>query len=474
MLQETLSLKTTLKGARVWLNNATVTNIGFVAGAAYDVVFCDDSVEIILNGGGVKNVSKGDIIDLENKKLAKKFPDTNRVHVEYCVGKIIIKAHYHEAKVKRRETSLKERVLRKIPLRFGELFAGIGLLGKTFATGLLAAGISSSLVFANENDRHATDIYYNSNVDHIKTAHPNAVVVQDDIFTMDKSMIPELDCLVIGYPCVGYSRQQSNKRKLDLDHHAAGMLFVPVLDAINRSNASIVVLENSDAMLGSDADIIMSTVMSKMGYKSSHVFLKGSDFGEFEKRKRLAKVYYSTNLPELDLSSIIGNKVNTRTLSDVLEPISSTSSEWRDLSYLQKKNDQTSHSHQFIVPSMDATRLPVFAASYGKTQADSTIIAHPEDPALHRICTASEHCNVRGLTGEFKQGVVAIATGEHHLQKGRTNKLKAHRLLGNSVSPGPWYALGEHVGKWANNLSGVSMVDTKLEQLTEQGDLFAA
>lgn len=449
MHQETLSLKTTSKGSRVWLNNGTLTNNGFTAGAKYKVEFFKRYVLVSLDESGNRAVSKGDVIDLQNKSMTNTFPDANRVHVLYGKGKVIIKAYHHDDKIKRRETSLKERIARKLPLRFGDWFAGIGYLGKQFAKGLLAAGISTSIVFANEYDRHACDLYHNSNTEHMENAASNVVVVNDDLFTMDQSLVPELDVMVCGYPCTGFSSQQGAARDRDIHHPEAGLLFVPLLESISRANPSIILIENSDRMLDSETSYIMDTVLAKTGYKYSHTTLNGLNHGDFEPRKRMAKVYYSENLGELNIDELNIKRSNERTLADLLEPMSLSSDKWKDLSYLSKKNQDKSHSHSFIVPSLSATKLPTFGASYAKIQCDSTMIEHPSNPDLHRICTPSEHCNVRHITDDLKDGIVSIADGTHHLQKGRTNATKAHFLLGNTISPTPWVDLGEFVGLWA-------------------------
>lgn len=449
MLQETLSLKTTKKGARVWLNNKTVSNMAFVHKARYSVTYKVNRVEITLNINGEREVSTGGIIDLQNKSMSNSFPDTNRVHVNYSMGRLIIEPYYHDEKVKRRETSFIEKIRRNKPLNFGELPSGFGYLGKQFVKGLLASGIATTLTFASDYDRHAIDILSNYNTDHVNVSSKKTIIVHDDLFTMNKNIIPEMDCLIIGYPCVGFSSQQSKVRNLDLNHDVAGMLFVPLLEAINRANPALILIENSENMQNTDTDFIIESVLKATGYKHTQTVLSGTEFGDFEQRKRLAKIYYSKNLPELDVSTLKGHVKNHRTLSDILEPIDDDDKAWRNLDYLKKKNSETSHKHKFIVPELTATRLPVFSATYGKTQADSTIIEHPKNPKLHRICSPSEHCNIRKIKGNLKKGICAIADGSHHLQKGRTNKLKAHNLLGNSISPTPWLELGKFVGNWA-------------------------
>lgn len=462
---ESLSLKTTSKGARVWLNNKTFSNCGFVTGVTFDVKHYDDDnrVELIIDPDGKRSVAKGDIVDLQNHKMSSTLQGADRVHVKYLHGRVIISAYHHDEKVKRRITSLKEKTSRKIPLKLAEICIGVGLLGKKLCQGLLAAGISTSLAFAVDYDRHAMDIVAN-----YQYVDSNAVLLQDNLFTMNKALIPEVDIMFIGYPCVGFSKQQSKVRCRDIYHPEAGLLFVPILEAISRGNPALIVIENSDMMLDSDTDFIISGVLEKTDYLCTDVTLSGRDFGDFEDRKRVAKVFYSKGLSPLDLKQLVANIPNNRTVADLVEPIADNARDWKSFDYLKAKNNQKNHRHSFIVASNDDKKLPTFGAWYGKMQCDSAFLPHPENPNLHRPFRTGEHCNVREITGKVKEGIVAIADGTHHLQKGRTNALKAHHLLGNSISPTPWFYTGNFIGEW---LTGQFTIQSKSD--SRQMEIFA-
>ena len=446
---ESLSLKTTKRGKRVWLNNQTMMRHGFTENSKYHVEYFDGKAIVQLADHGKRKVAKGNIIDLENYKMANAFKDTDRVSVDYRDGEIVITVYHHTQKVRRRESQFHSAIKKNQPLRFGELFAGISLLSESIIKGLSNHGINTNMVFGVDHDRHAADVSYNS-TQNWTSATNDACFIQDDLFTMDMSRVPQLDILCMGYPCVAFSRQQSKNRKRDIEHDEAGLLFIPVLEIINRANPALIIIENSDNMAGSMTDTILEQVLKKTGYKATQKVLKGSDFGDFEHRARLAKVYVSQGLTNLNLNMLTSSVINPRrTVSNVLEPIAADSSAWKDLSYLKAKNQEKHHSHKFMETKPDDTWLPVFAANYAKIQADSPIVPHPKNPNLHRIFTPSEHCNVRRITGKTKESIVSITNGNHHLQNGRTNQTKAHHLLGNSVSPSPWQALGSYIGQWA-------------------------
>jgi len=77
------------------------------------------------------------------------------------------------------------------------------------------------------------------------------------------------------------------------------------------------------------------------------------------------------------------------------------------------------------------------------------MIPHPSQPLITRIMTPSEHCNLRGVTGDYKKNVLAIESGTHYSQSSnRGSATEAHKMLGNSCSPKPWFSLGCRIGEW--------------------------
>lgn len=446
---ETLSIKATRGGHRVYLNKKTLARFGFAVGVGFKEIHQDGMVRVIVDTTSNRKVldsDKGSLMDLRNKKMSETFPDCERVTVEYTDGEIILRAYHHDKRVAERENRLINKVKDSIPLRMGDLFSGIGLLSRQFHKGLFIAGIATSMAFANEYERLPADINFNSNEIWQEKYAKDAVFVQDDIMKMDKSLVPTLDFLVIGYPCRPFSVQQGVNRDRDLNHQD-GNLFIPTLDVINRANPAIVMLENSDNMLHSSTLMLMDSVMKKTGYYRSHSVLSGHDHGDFERRKRLCIMWVSEGLKGLDLNNITPTCGAERVVADIIEPMADNHKAWKDLSHVAKKNTELTHSHKMCVANQHDTTLQTIPASYAKIKADTPMLAHPTDAGLHRILTTSEHANVRRITGKFKDAIVSIAEGTHHLT-GRTNATAAHMMLGNSVAPQPWSALGQFVGEW--------------------------
>ncbi|WP_218309771.1 DNA cytosine methyltransferase [Alteromonas antoniana] len=448
-VSETLKLSETGKGKRVWMNNNALTRSGLVPGMRYDVIYFDNYVDIIVNPHGKRVVVDNgkSLIDLETQQLGNTFPDVSEVSVAYLTNGVRIRASHNEEKIRSREKVIANP---KKTWRIGELFAGFGHLGAQISKGLQAAGVMAALAFANEYDRVTADIHA-TNQHAWEHCTADALLVNEDLLTMNMEQVPDLDMLIMGYPCVGFSAMQSNPDKRDTRHPQAGALFVRVLEVINRSNPSVIVLENSPFMQDSETMHIIDAVLHATGYSSESTTLKGTDHGDFEPRKRLAKVWYSSGFTPINLHLMQPTLSATRTVSDVVEYMPEDSPKWRDYAYLRKHASKKTQGHGFFVAEAGDTTLKTFGANYAKAQPDSSFLPHPTEPNLYRMFEPSEHANIRRVDGATKEAIVSVANGKHCLVNARGSSKVAHQILGNSVAPRPWLALGKHLGDWVSS-----------------------
>ena len=259
-------------------------------------------------------------------------------------------------------------------------------------------------------------------------------------------MIPKLDILSIGYPCKKFSRLITNSDNRDISG-VEGTLFVPVLNVIRLSNPAIVVMENSDRMVGSNTLNIMDDVMKRWGYKTSSTIVRGVEHGDLEVRPRIAKIWVSEGLVDIDLTKMEPPERAARYLDDVLEPIDLDDRKWKTYDYLKLKSFETHNNHKHCVFTGKATSIPSFTASYQKAQPDTPFIAHPVNSELSRLFSPSEHCNVKRIYGKLKQAIVDVGTGDYSfIKSNRSNLTLAQTLLGNSVAPLCWQDVGEFIG----------------------------
>jgi len=134
---------------------------------------------------------------------------------------------------------------------------------------------------------------------------------------------------------------------------------------------------------------------------------------------------------------------------------------WARRRYLEAKDAQKHNGHKYCITDLSAKNVPTCGANYHKIQADSPLIEHPEKPLVTRIMTPSEHCNLRDISGSLKENIVAVEQGEHYSQQTtRGSASECHKMLGNSVAPRPWEAVGYRLGEWLTNMAGLTTQQT--------------
>lgn len=452
------------KNKRVWINGGTIQDAELRAGDRvihrYD--FVEGCLIIEKSDEGCHKISetqRGGVIDIVNVKLTNLFKDNQYVDVIAKDGQIIVKGHHAESQIKEREEALIRRVATGEPLRKGGAFAGLGLLCRSIHRGLKSAGVNVKQRFANEYNPIPAEVNRGGN-EIWEDAFSDATLSIDDIYEMDMSIVPKLDMLCLGSPCPAFSAANANLKKqglTDIFHPESGTIFQPILEMIRRSNAAIVLLENSKFFEGSIFDYIMTDVMERFGYLHVSTVVTGRAFGDFEKRERLCRVWYSKGLASLDLKDLPFQRENERSFKDILEPMNLEDKRWARRSYLEAKDAQKHNGHKYCITNLDATQVPTCGANYHKIQADSPIIEHPEKPLVTRIMTPAEHCNLRDINGNLKENIVAVEKGEHYSQKStRGSASECHRMLGNSVAPRPWEAVGYRLGEWLSNMAGLT------------------
>lgn len=441
---------------RLWINNGTITDASLEAGDSVIHIYNNDKNELVIekSESGLHKISethKGGVIDIVNAKITNLFKDNDYVDVIADNGRIVITGNYAESKITERERSLIRRVETGEPLRKGGAFSGLGLLCRSIHRGLRKSGVSVKQRFANEYNPIPAEVNISGN-EIWDDSFSDAIFSIDDIYTMDMSVVPKLDVLIMGSPCPAFSQlntQLEKRGEKDIFHPDSGTIFQPMLEMIRKANPAIVLLENSKYFKGSIFDYIMSDVMSRYGYTSTSTLVTGHDFGDFEKRERLCQVWYSEGLSVPNFEDLPFQSENKRAFSDLLEPIDKDDKRWGRRTYLEAKDAQEHNGHKYCITPPNASKIPTCGANYHKIQPDSAMVMHPERAMVTRIMTPSEHCNLRDIDGRLKENIVAVEKGEHYAQRtSRGSASEAHRMLGNSCSPKPWESIGYRIGEW--------------------------
>lgn len=152
---------------------------------------------------------------------------------------------------------------RKAPLRFIDLFCGIG----GFRLAFEAAG--AECVFSSDWDKFSRQTYAANFGD---TPH-------GDIHQVSVAEIPKFDILCAGFPCqpfslAGVSKKLSLGRNHGFQDEKQGNLFFTLADIINHHRPEAFVLENVKHLVRHDKgrtfEIIQNTLTEVLGYQVHH------------------------------------------------------------------------------------------------------------------------------------------------------------------------------------------------------------
>lgn len=191
-----------------------------------------------------------------------------------------------------------------------ELFAGVG----GFRLGLESSSNEWNTVWANQWEpgkkvQHAYECYchhFGQNENH----------VNEDIASIDKSLIPDHNLLVGGFPCQDYSVARTGAKGIS---GVKGVLWWEIRDILEAKSPRFVILENVDRLLkspstqrGRDFGIILACFNS-LGYSLEWRVINAADYG-FPQRRRRTFIFayknstsYSSHIANTTGQCIINN-----------------------------------------------------------------------------------------------------------------------------------------------------------------------
>ena len=189
-----------------------------------------------------------------------------------------------------------------------ELFAGVG----GFRLGLEKASSDWNTVWANQwepgkKSQHAFDCYCS----HFGISDNH---VNKDISSIDKSLIPDHNLLVGGFPCQDYSVARTGAKGIQ---GKKGVLWWDIRNTIEAKSPSFVLLENVDRLLKSPSSQrgrdmgVMLGCLNDLGYNVEWRIINAADYGFIQRRRRVfifayrRETNYSKSLIEFDNHSII-------------------------------------------------------------------------------------------------------------------------------------------------------------------------
>lgn len=183
------------------------------------------------------------------------------------------------------------------PVKFIDLFAGIGGIRKGFELACTEKGLTTECVFTSEIKPHAIDV--------LKQNHPGEKI-HGDITQIEALEIPDFDFLLAGFPCQAFS---SAGKRLGFED-TRGTLFFDVARIIKAKDPFGFVLENVEGLVNHDRinktdkmGRTLSTILQTLDdldYKVSWKVLNAKDFGVPQERKRIYIVGTKKSKPDLE------------------------------------------------------------------------------------------------------------------------------------------------------------------------------
>jgi len=182
-------------------------------------------------------------------------------------------------------------------MKFIELFAGVG----GFRYGLEKASDKFKIVWANEIDRYACQIY--------RKNYGGGELYEGDITKVKTDDIPDHDLLCAGFPCQSFSI--AGRRRAFLD--TRGTLFFEIARICREKKPRYILLENVKGLLSCESGGTFQTilkVLSDIGYILQWQVLNSKNFGVPQNRERVFIIGHlrGTRRPEV---FPIGQSINT-------------------------------------------------------------------------------------------------------------------------------------------------------------------
>lgn len=184
---------------------------------------------------------------------------------------------------------MKDKNLRLVSLFCGCGGTDLGAIGGFIYNGKRYSRHPIELVFANDFEAGAADIYdlnFKEKAD------------RRDIRQIQSTDIPQHDILLAGFPCQSFSILAQNPPRLGVKDER-GKLFFEILRIVRHHKPKIIVLENVKGLLSANKGVAFELIreeFQKIGYCLQVKVLNAKDFGVPQKRERVFIVGFRNNL----------------------------------------------------------------------------------------------------------------------------------------------------------------------------------
>lgn len=179
-----------------------------------------------------------------------------------------------------------------LPIKFVDLFAGIGAIRLGLEQACQSLGFENECVLTSEIKTSAIQVYQ-ENFQQDK--------IWGDITTISTQQIPDFDILLAGFPCQPFSSAGTRQGFLD----TRGTLFFEIERILKDKSPFGFLLENVEGLVQHDDGRTLTTIVNKLeqlGYQVKYDVLNAKDFGVPQDRKRVYIAGTKTNAISLNFS----------------------------------------------------------------------------------------------------------------------------------------------------------------------------
>lgn len=454
---------------RIWNESRVrLSDAGFHVGTHFKMTTEQNKVTLEVCELGERMVSRktkndviSPVIDINASQLFESFGESmmgEMIYARFYNNKIVFTLPPVNEAIEERESKFFEQIKNGKPVDVVSLFTGSGFLDMAMKSGLEMSGIKSKTVFANELDERYLENGINNN-----PALKGAATVQGSISTLHRQELPQASVLQCGLPCVGFSKsgKTSNKIESELEHEAAGHLFIYLVSAILKVNPAILLIENTPEAIKSVTFGLIEKILVDNGYKIQKRIIDSRDFGALEQRKRMAFVAVSENV-EFDIDLLEATGLGDIKVGDILDQ-DVPESAWSEMTYLKLKNERDTLSgkgFRLHTVNSQSNRVSTLGAGYWKIRSTESKLEHPVKSELLRQFTKDEHARIKGWSPDLVAGISSTI---------------GHTVLGNGVVrhgfEALWQEMGNQIKQSVTKVSNsVSILEDK--PLLKQATLF--
>jgi DNA (cytosine-5)-methyltransferase 1 len=432
--------------ARVWLQGNPLLRAGFEPKTKYEVSTKEGAIVLTKTDVGVKirEVSsrrKNDkdipIIDINNAELATMFEGLSQVRVIFREGEINILPLASEIRAKERMEDARTRMDADLPLTFGSLAHGGGILSHALEAGFKEQGVSTELAFSNEFREDLTDhVMVHNDVWSPKTISLQGPMQEYAFDEWVMRSIGRVNVLEAGLPCSGASVAGRAKRALNHAeaHPEVGHLVVAFLAIISRVNPAVIILENVPQYQNTASMDILRNQLRDMCYDVHETTVDGADWNAMEHRKRMVMVAVTRGMP-FSFDALQRPERVERKLSEILEDVPLDDPRWSRMEGLKAKeirDKEAGKSFAMQIFDGESPKISTLTKGISKNRSTDAKIRHPENPDLLRIPTSLEHARAKDIPTALVGDLCSTT---------------AHELLGQSIIYKPFVSVGSLIAK---------------------------